>query len=218
MAQHKGKCRECLICAQASCATPYAQERIDRALRGEDALEWVQVAATHSDTDYAKAEAMLSWVFNKRWDFSLECVPVGRLSSERVAEFTLGGQHQRVLVRTYEEEFIDACHIVIDGRVLGGFCFPISNWRVYESPLQFGKRRPDVSAYSYHKISRTYKSGTFAIIARVLRELISSGDLRVKWMPLHKVPNNLHRELMKVEYAQCEHGQWDSAEKKLMKV
>jgi hypothetical protein len=218
MAQHKGKCDKCKLCEAIHAATPCAQERIDRALRGEDALEWIKVAVTHSSTDYSKAEAMMSWALNANWDFSLVNEPRGILKSERTEEFIFGGQHHCVLVRTYNKDYGGECHVVIGGETLGAFRFPISNWNVYKSPRE-PWNRTDINTYSYYKIGCTYKSNVAEITARVLRELISSGDLRVEWIPLRKAPPfDLFRKPVKVEYTQCEHGQWDNAEKKLIKI
>jgi hypothetical protein len=217
LAQHKSECNECSICSCA--ATSYARERIDRALRGEDALEWIKVAATHPDTDYLKAAAIVAYLIDREMGVCFERRSMQRPKLVRTIDFTIAGRFRRVIVHIYTKNENNITRVVRpeNGLDLLAPGFPFRALRVYESPHELGTK-PDISAYSHYEITNNMNP-KYANVACILRELMANGVLRTMWIPLRRQTSNVWPgRTVRVKCKQCEYSQLDSAPSSVIEI
>jgi hypothetical protein len=236
MAQHVKTCAldECQLCAQLTHASPYAAERIELAMEDEDALEWIKVATTHEETDYEKAEAILSYMSNNDITDSVkETMWFGTYKVLEPIEFTIAGRRISSCFIEYKHAGAKRRGLKRGFRYLARKSLPFNDFRVRTKHDRKSHRycenadspacaRAEQSGYSYaiYEIVEDAPGSSKAESSakQILRELIANDILRVRWIPLARVKCRHTDQVLRLEYTQCEYDQLSEATTTIIKV
>jgi hypothetical protein len=179
---------ECDICALPD-VTDAARARINNALRGTDALQWVGVAATHEHTDYEKAAVIASWIYAERGGDLIT------LSSALPITFVLEGEQINTQLLTSE----DGRKSIMWRRNLFSLVQPCTKLRRVHTSVNTKHFAgvDNMDAYTLYQCNPKQRL--------LLRTLLENGLLRLSWLPVEKVRRCwCDCPPILVDYAECE--------------
>jgi hypothetical protein len=218
-ARHMKHCttKVCPVCARAANrnALQHAIDRIGRALRGEDALEWVRLVVPHENADLVKALTIISYMTEH-----ITVNPATKvIKGTREIKFTLKGVPVSVQVTEYEAPVKNGHYLQRGDQYLLVSTFPVMYFRV---PLKEPSAKMEEyfrTAFAHYELGHANAEPLHERTRHVLNELIANDILRAEWIPLSKVLVRWGaNRVLRAEYAQCEYDQLSEATTTIIKV